>query len=39
MSYNPGGWNDDKLKVYGILVLVAAVLYAVGVGLGWIDPQ
>ena len=26
MSYNPGGWNENKLKWYGIALLVAVVL-------------
>ena len=26
MSYNPGGWNEDKIKWMGLALLVVVVL-------------
>ena len=37
MSYNPGGWNDDKLKVYTILAVVAVAVLLVLRWLGIIE--
>jgi hypothetical protein len=37
MSYNPGGWNDDKLKVYGLITVVVLVVVGVLAWLGVID--
>ncbi|HEX8506343.1 MAG TPA: hypothetical protein VF630_13325 [Hymenobacter sp.] len=25
MSYNPGGWDEDKMKYYGLALVVAVV--------------
>lgn len=37
MSYNPGGWDDEKFKVYGILLLVGIVVMGLAQWMGWID--
>ena len=37
MSYNPGGWNDNKLKVYGIIALLLCVAAVVAGLMGWIE--
>lgn len=37
MAYYGGGWNDDKIKWYGIIVLIATVAVLIANWLGWIE--
>jgi len=38
MSYNGGGWDEDRLKLYFWLTVVAVGAALIGKALGWIKP-